>query len=291
MKQVVERYLAAFVAMTLASTLHSKQTLVLESVVVKAIEEVSVPATEPGQLVEVFVKPGDLVEEHSRIAQLRDDELNLLLERTKLEAAIAAKKSESDVDLRYAQKSTDVARAEFERSLESNAKYAKTVSNTELDRLRLLVEQGELATKKAEQERELAVLSYQIRDNEHRSAKEQLERRRIKSPQQGMVVEISRQRGEWVQAGDTIARIIRLDRLRVEGFIPLQKAMDLTIGQNAIVSIPQMPGESKKFAGKVAFISPEVDPLNTQVRIWVEIQNPELALKPGMVASLIIEMP
>ena len=41
--------------------------------------------------------------------------------------------------------------------------------------------------------------------------------------------------------------------------------------------------------GQIVFISPEIDPLNSQVRFWAEIENAELKLRPGMTATLTIE--
>ncbi len=38
--------------------------------------------------------------------------------------------------------------------------------------------------------------------------------------------------------------------------------------------------------GHIVFVDPEIDPGNAQIRIWVEIENPELRLRPGMRAWL-----
>jgi macrolide-specific efflux system membrane fusion protein len=39
----------------------------------------------------------------------------------------------------------------------------------------------------------------------------------------------------------------------------------------------------------VVFVSPEVDPVNGQVRIWAEIDNKSLVLRPGLQGALLIE--
>ena len=43
------------------------------------------------------------------------------------------------------------------------------------------------------------------------------------------------------------------------------------------------------FAGKLVFVSPEVDPVNNQVRVLAEIDNPESLLRPGLRATLTID--
>ncbi len=44
-----------------------------------------------------------------------------------------------------------------------------------------------------------------------------------------------------------------------------------------------------EFAGHIVFVNPEIDPLNSQVRVWAEVENPDLKLRPGMQATLTIE--
>jgi multidrug efflux pump subunit AcrA (membrane-fusion protein) len=37
-------------------------------------------------------------------------------------------------------------------------------------------------------------------------------------------------------------------------------------------------------------VDPEIDPVNRQVRIWVEVDNPRLQLQPGMRAEMSIDV-
>jgi multidrug efflux pump subunit AcrA (membrane-fusion protein) len=175
--------------------------------------------------------------------------------------------------------------------MESNLKYANTVSQTELDRLRLLVQQGELEIKKAQHERRIAGLTSEIRQNEHQTALDQLALRQITAPLKGMVVELYHQPGEWVQPGDAVARIIRLDRLRVEGFLPASKGRLSLVGHPATVYSTNEDGQPIEAPGEVVFVNPEIDPINSQVRIWIEIENNELKIRPGMAASVKVQSP
>jgi multidrug efflux pump subunit AcrA (membrane-fusion protein) len=262
--------------------------LEVSSAVIKVAEEVAVPARDPGVLSAVEIKEGQLVEEGDTGVRLLDADIRLAVDRARIEAEIALRKVNNDVDIRYSTKSTEVARAELQRSLDTNDKYPKTVSNSELDRQRLLVEQGELQIQKALQDRDIASLSREIRDNEHQTAREQLERRIITAPLRGMVVEVLRRRGEWVQAGETVVRIVRLDRLRAEGFLPASQARLDLIGSKVRLKLAGQTDDATEFAGQLVFISPEIDPLNSQVRVWAEVENAELKLRPGMQATLTI---
>lgn len=262
--------------------------IVIAAGVVTLAEQVEVPAAEAGVLAELQVKPGQWVEVGTAIGRLRDEDLRLLVERTRIQAEIAKREFENELNELYAQKTTEVARAELERSLESNVKYAKTVSKTELDRLRLLVEQGELETRRAQQDRLIAGLSSEVRENEHQTAKHQLATRQLIAPIRGMVVEVQRRLGEWVQPGDVVARIIRLDRLRVEGFLPASQGRLALVGRPVRVAATDDDDRAVQLSGEVVFVSPEIDPINSQVRVWVEVDNTELKLRPGMTASVTV---
>ena len=56
-----------------------------------------------------------------------------------------------------------------------------------------------------------------------------------------MVVQIKRHRGEWVQAGESVVRVLRLDRLRAEGFVP-QAARRVAVGRPVTVQV-DLPGQ------------------------------------------------
>jgi multidrug efflux pump subunit AcrA (membrane-fusion protein) len=106
-----------------------------------------------------------------------------------------------------------------------------------------------------------------------------------------VIVSVAKHRGEWVKPGDTVARILRLDRLKAEGFL---KVEHLTRDLNGcpvklVVDLPGAPG--REFAGKVTFLHPEIDPVNAQIRVWAEILNEDLRLRPGMRAKMILQVP
>lgn len=266
----------------------------IDSVVVTLAQQVDVPAAEAGLISQLAVKPGAWVQRGDLVAQLRDDDLQLLVERSGIQAQIASRQADSDLAEQHARKTTEVARAELARSLESNIKYPKTVSQTELDRQRLLVEQGDLEIQRAEQERVIAQMTRDIRNNEHQTALDQLRLREITAPLPGMVVQVQREVGEWVQPGDTIARIIRLDRLRIEGFLDAHRGRLELLGRTArVVAVAEgdTSDEPLELEGEVVFVSPEIDPISSQVRVWVEVDNPQLRLRPGMTASVTLEAP
>ncbi|WP_339730923.1 HlyD family efflux transporter periplasmic adaptor subunit [uncultured Gimesia sp.] len=262
----------------------------IDSVLVSLIEQVEVPAREVGQLNEMRVKEGMAVQKGDVLAQIEVTEAVLLMQQAKLEFHMALLKVENDVNLRFAQKSYEVAKAELQRAEDSIKKYPKSISKTELDRLKLTAEKAELEIEQAAEEAKTVKLEAEFKRNAERIAELAVQRRKVISPITGMVVQIMTREGEWVRPGDTVLRILKLDRLRAEGLINASRLQERDLKNRPVVLLVN-PGTKQQieFKGKVSFISPEVNPVNNQTRVWAEIENPELKLKPGMRASLIIK--
>ncbi|QDT40114.1 putative multidrug resistance protein EmrK [Gimesia alba] len=262
----------------------------IDSVLVSLIEQVEVPAREVGQLNRMLVKEGASVQKGDVLAQIEATEAMLLMQQAKLEFTMAQLKAMNDVNLRFAQKSHEVARAELQRAEDSIKKYPKSISKTELDRLKLTAEKAELEIEQAAEESKTTKLEADLKRNAEQIAELAVQKRKVISPITGMVVQIMTREGEWVRPGDTVLRILKLDRLRAEGLINASRLQDRDLKDRPVVLLVN-PGTKQqiKFKGKISFVSPEVNSVNNQTRIWAEIENPELKLKPGMRASLIIK--
>jgi multidrug efflux pump subunit AcrA (membrane-fusion protein) len=255
------------------------------------IDEVELAAREPGQVVQLSVVEGQLVKEDELLAQIDDTEPQILKRRAQVEAAIAKRQASNDVKVRFARKSHEVAQAELQRAKESVEKFAKSVSETELDRLRLAAERTLLEVEQAEHDQQVAALTYDLKQTEVDVAERSIDRKKVVSPLTGMIVELKRRRGEWVQPGDVVARLVRIDRVRAEGFVPANQVTPDLLGSPAKLEI-DLPGKPKsEFTGKIAFVSPEVNPVNGEVRIWAEIENRDFLLRPGLKAKLTIAKP
>ena len=258
-------------------------------VMITLLEEARVPAREAGVLVAVGVREGAQVKEGDLLAQIDDTEAQFLEERAGMEREIAAKNAANEIGLLTAEKTLEVARAQYERADATGKKFRNSISQTELDRLRLDGEKAALAVRQAKHDLEIAELTCRLKQNERDYASRSVDRRRILAPLPGMVVEVERQRGEWVQPGDTVVRIVRLDRLRAEGFIAAPAARADLAGCPVRLEVDLPEKASAVFVGKLVFVSPEVDPVNNQVRVLAEIDNPESLLRPGLRATLTVD--
>src|SRR5438445_6301914 len=103
-----------------------------------------------------------------------------------------------------------------------------------------------------------------------------------------MVVQVNPHHGEWVEAGKTVMRVLRVDRLRVEGFVHVEKLTRELVGRKVTLTVDVAGQPGNEFEGAVVFVSPEVNPVKQQVRVWAEVENRKLLLRPGLRGSFVI---
>src|SRR4051812_20604102 len=95
----------------------------VEGALTTLIEQVDVPAREAGVLATTSAREGELVMAGAELAKIDDADALLLKDRARIELEAARKEAENNVSVRFAAKSTEVAKAELRRATESIEKY------------------------------------------------------------------------------------------------------------------------------------------------------------------------
>jgi multidrug efflux pump subunit AcrA (membrane-fusion protein) len=267
---------------------------VLERCLVSLVEEAKVPAREPGVLVELLIREGDVVKKGALIAKIDDNQPQMERRKAVAEHEQAVAKAESDVDVRYSVAAELVAEAEHKKALESHAKVPGSVTEVERDRLMLSEKKGELQIEQAQLERRLAALAAQSKEVEVLAAENAIDRRLIKSPLDGVVVQLFPHQGEWMQPGDPLARVVRADKLRVEGYVDAARlGPEEVSGRPVTVAVTLAGGRRETFTGKIVFTSPLVES-GGDYRVFAEVENRQAPgsqqwlLRPGQTASMTI---
>jgi RND family efflux transporter MFP subunit len=263
----------------------SGNAIEVESVVLRLLEEAEVPAQEAGVVTGVAAREGQRVKQGDLLAQIDDQVPRLAADEAKAKYDITREKATNDVRIRYAQKALEVSEAELRRSTESIEKFAKSVSQSQLDVERLTVQKNRLEAEQADHEQAIAVLEMKAQENELNAAKAEITRRRIVAPFDGTIVQVYLRKGEWAEPGQKALRIVNTERLKAEGFIRAQDAATMATGTPVELQV-EMGNKPQAFQGKIAFVSPEVDPITGQVRVWAEIDNREGRLRPGQAARM-----
>jgi multidrug efflux pump subunit AcrA (membrane-fusion protein) len=270
------------------STNNSAGGIQIESVVLRLLEEAEVPAQEGGVVTGVAVRDGQRVKKGELLAQIDDQVARLAADAAKAEYDIAQAKAANDVRIRFAQKSLEVSEAELRRSTESIERFAKSVSQSQLDVEQLTVQKNRLEAEQADEEQQIATLELKAKENELSAARAQITRRRIAAPFDGVIVQVYARQGEWVEPGQKALRIVNATRLKAEGFLSADSASAVLPGKAVRLWVESGGQRQKPFAGTVVFVSPEVDPITGQVRVWAEIDNREGRLRPGQPATMVV---
>ncbi len=160
----------------------------------------------------------------------------------------------------------------FAKVLEQKEFAAQGTSNLFRDKV---VSEGEAIEKRID--RDIAKLQHDI-------AKEQLERRKIRSPISGIVVEKKKEAGEAVDANEAVFHLVDISRVYLQVFIDSVQALKLTRGQAVTVRFAEY-GDLHR-TGVIDFIDPRIDGASGLVRVKVLIDNPDRKLIAGMRGSV-----
>ncbi len=208
---------------------------------------------------------------------------------------VAKEEAENDINVRYARASADVSKAEYEQALEINRTQPGTISLAELRRRLLKVRETNLAIEQAKMNQRIAGQKLKISEAELKAAEEILERRMIRSPLDGEIVEIYRHLGEAVQtvSDPVVMHVVGLQRLRVEGFLDAEKiTRAAVIGQPVEVTV-KLLGSNKPFTGRVVFVKPLFQG-GAKYQVLAEIDNRKEGglwlLGPGLDAEMTIKV-
>lgn len=263
--------------------------VVAESALIRVIDQIATPARAAGVLAAVEVDEGDLVKQGDLLAKVDDAEEELIYQRAVLEYELAQSKAANDVAIRAAQKAMDFARQEYERLSRASEGIPGSVSKSELEESRVASEQAVLELEKAQHEHKLEKLGVRLKQTEQAVALHNKEIHQIRAPINGIVVEVMRRPGEWVEPGEDVLRVIRIDRLRAEGLVPFEQVTPELVGSASKITVV-IPGRADVVAiGRVVFVNPELNPVNGRVRVRVEFDNPRGLLMPGMRATMVIQ--
>jgi multidrug resistance efflux pump len=277
----------------LPSSSRTLASVQLSHCLVSLIDDVEVSAQKPGVLTVLDVKEGNYLSRGSAVAVIDDVPAKYLLESARADEAAARTKADSDLQVEYAVATHRTAEAEYRISTTANASLANTVAAVEVEKLRLAAEQARINIGLSRLERQVHANEASSFAAKARLAEADFERHHITAPIDGEVVEVFSRRGEWVEVGKPIARLVRLDRLRVEGFVRFDEHAPADVLRRRVrVEIVNSGGGREAFAGIVTFVSPLVQP-GGEYRIWAEVENRRVddqwLLRPGLEAEMTLE--
>jgi len=287
-------FLVVLAAVCVSQRVAAAESVTLSNCLLALDEEAQVPAQEAGMLTKILVREGQQVATGELLAQSDDAIPKMQHAVAQFKLKVAEREAQDDVNIRYASAAADVAKADYLQAEEANKKVPGTVPQAEVRQRLLKWREMELSIEKAQKDMAVAALQAKVADAEVQAAAVNLARRRLTAPLDAVVVELTKHEGEWAQAGDPVMRVVRIDRLRVEGFLN-GKDYRLAELQNRPVSVAVKlaRGQTETFPGKIVYVKPMVE-AGGEFLVRAEVQNRKQngawVLSPGLNAEMTIEL-
>jgi multidrug resistance efflux pump len=256
--------------------------------------EAEVPAQEAGVLVSIGVREGQEVKKTDLLANIDDVLARGQKKAVEGEWQAAAKKAESNIDIRHAEKAAKVAELDFQRSEQASDAVQNAVTYVERMKKKFEWERDLLAKEQAEREKVIAGYTADGKKAELQNADEQIRRREIRTPVDGIVQKIYQHIGEWVKPGDTVIHVVRMDRLSVEGFLNNSELPPAEVmNRPVIVDVELARARKMQFEGKIVFVDPQVMAGGEYV-VRAEVENRkeggQWLLRPGMHVDMTVQL-
>lgn len=103
---------------------------------------------------------------------------------------------------------------------------------------------------------------------------------RIVAPTTGVVSKRDVENGEHVARGASMFTLVRNDMLELIAAVPARAAGAVRVGQTV-----RFVADGRDFAGRVARVSPTIDPSTRSVMVYVEVPNPAGTIRGGTFAT------
>ncbi len=192
----------------------------------------------------------------------------LLIRGDDAEDAIVVKlqelRSDTDLPVQKAKKAAELAKLEYERYKEAQAKGS--ASPTEVDRARVSYEAAVIDVGQAEVTQQQEVVQVD-------RLKARVDKLRIVAPFDGVVDQISVDVGQTVSESDKIIRVVNVNPLWIDVPVPTGRTLDLQPDSKCWV-LMDLPGQSSVRLGKVIEVSAVADAASGTRRVRIALPNP-----------------
>lgn len=271
---------------------------------IEAENEVSILPSASGEITAIYVKKGDVVKVGQVIAQLDNtNELNAVkqAEISVKQAQLSledAQKSQSDalenieLQLEQAQSAYDTAKADLDRNQKlfdaglisekelEGYKLQEKNARIQLDQVNLSKVQAEntIGIQTVETSLEQAQLSLE-------SAKQRLDDKVVKATISGEVTSVDAEVGEMASGQSPLATVVSMNTVSLNVNLLQGHLNSFAVGDEIEVQVIGLEGT---FEGTVSYIS-SISSGSGLFTMEVEIDNSDKVIKPGMVASIVME--
>ncbi|CUI79802.1 efflux RND transporter periplasmic adaptor subunit [Cognatishimia activa] len=270
---------------------HSEARVIDSAVVVRgetqAERQVDVLAETSGTIISTPLRKGAFVEANQIICEIDPGTRHATL----AEAEARLIEAKAGVPAAKARVDEAVARLE-EAKINDNAasKLSKDgfASETRVAATQAAVRAAEASVAAATSGLDSAQAAIQAAEAGVASAQKEIDRLTVKAPFAGLLESDTAEFGSLLQAGGPsgthCATIIQLDPIKIVGFVPETQVNRVALGARGGARL--ISGD--EVGGQVTFISRSADPQTRTFRIELEVPNPDLMIRDGQTAEIVI---
>ncbi len=264
----------------------------VESAQVISAHKIQVAAQADGLIDQLLADEGHVVKKGDTLLVIDNRVALAELAVAQKELEAAEKQAEQTAEVDYAKKASEVSDAEYEDIYKLYNQGSATFS--EARRKQLEKERArsgiDVATVKHVQE----VLAAEVNKEKVRASQVKLELYKVVAPFDGVVVQRLRDQGEWIRSGEPILRLVHLNEMKVETFVPIDGISVAALQGAAMrVAVRINSKDVVTYNTNIEFVSPEIE--SRRVRVASRIENKQLGgvwlLRDGMQASIEIDVP
>ncbi len=115
-------------------------------------------------------------------------------------------------------------------------------------------------------------------------AEVRLEKTTIVAPFDGIVGLRNVSRGDYVQPGEALVNLEKIDPIKVDFSIAERYLADVRNGAEVRLTVDAL--KDREFTGKVYAINPQIDPAGRSIALRATVPNPDGVLRPGLFARV-----
>lgn len=278
----------------------AKREIEILHALVNSTDPIKLPAREAGSIMEIFVKRGIEVKAGDVVGQVDDSDAVTKVEIAKRERDAAKAKADSPHELTAANQGAKVAKENYDANL-ALSKKDKAVSDFELRRSLFEWQRAQAQIGVAETEQVVARHTEMAKQAQIGAAENEIRRRKLTSPVDGVVIQVFKHVGDWAQPGDAVMEIVRMNKVEVDGWVLSEEASPGDVFGKPVTIYVDLPGPTHKdkphvVKGHITFASQVMQGSGSsrQFRVSTEVENEQIdgfwVIQPGTEARMVIDL-
>ena len=249
----------------------------------EASRMVEVRAETSGQVVSEPIPAGTMVTEGQPLCEIDPGTREVAL--AEAQAALAgARAGLPEAEAREAEARARLTEAMIEQNAAARLNEGGFASETRVASADAVVAAAEAAIESAASGVEAALSAIQSAEAAVARAELELERLVIETPFDGVIETDTAELGALLQTGAVCATIFQLDPILLVAFVPEARVDQIEVGAQAGGQL----STGERVQGEVTFIARSSDPETRTFRVEVEVRNPDLAIRDGQTADILV---